>query len=279
VSFLATLVGLAGVVIITDRDQGVQASNSTVMMLAAFPTAFFLLAGYPESMALAFVVWSFIAARRGRWLLAGLAALGAAMTVYYLVVVLAALLVEYGQARSREKRFLEDWHQDVVQPVALVGPSVVFFALWTVVCDHLYGDPLEFINAQKLWGRHFAYPWTLFHQTASILIHLQFLDTGVASFMELYDAVTLVLLAVLTVYVFLRVRKSYGVLLGVSFVVYSCESILNHETREVLVLFPFFAGLGKWVVGHPWRERFLLACFLPSAYFLVERFSTGKWAG
>jgi hypothetical protein len=47
----------------------------------------------------------------------------------------------------------------------------------------------------------------------------------------------------------------------------------------VLVLFPFFMGLAGWVSGHPWRERFVLACFLPSAYFLVERFVNHRFAG
>ena len=227
VSFLATIVGVAGLVLLCDRDQDVRTSNAAVMALVSFPTAFFLLAGYPESLALVFVVGAFLAARRGHWLLAGVAAMLAAMTVYYLVVILAALLVEYWQSRPADQRWFEDWRHDLLGPAAVVGPSVVFFALWMLVNDHLYGDPLEFIHAQQLWGRRFAYPWTLFHQTGSILIHLQFLDTGVASFTELFDAVTLVLLAVMAVYVFVRVRRSYGVLLGVSWLLYCCQSILK----------------------------------------------------
>jgi hypothetical protein len=249
------------------------------MALVSFPTAFFLLAGYPESLALVFVVGAFLAARRGHWLVAGVAAMLAAMTVYYLVIILAALLVEFWQSRPPDQRWFEEWRHDLGRPAAVVAPSAVFFALWMVVNDHIYGDPLEFIHAQQLWGRRFGYPWTLFHQTASILIHLQFLDTGVASFVELFDAVTMVLLAVMAVYVFLKVRRSYGVLLGVGWLFYCCQSILKSETREVLVLFPLFMGLGRWVAGHPWRERVVLACFLPSAYFLIERFATAKFAG
>jgi hypothetical protein len=69
------------------------------------------------------------------------------------------------------------------------------------------------------------------------------------------------------------------VLLGVALCVYTFQTILYSETREVLVLFPFFMGLAGWVSGHPWRERFVLACFLPSAYFLVERFVNHRFAG
>jgi hypothetical protein len=142
-----------------------------------------------------------------------------------------------------------------VATAALVGPTAVFFGVWMVVNDHLYGDPLAFIRVQRNWGRHFAFSWTLAHRTIGDLVHLRFLDTSVASVMELSDSVTVVLLAVITVVVFLRVRRSYGVLLGVSLCVYTFQTILYSETREVLVL------------------------FLPSAYFLIDRFANGRFAG
>jgi hypothetical protein len=279
VSALATAVGMAGLVHLADRDQGQQVSNLAVTMLAAFPTAFFLLAGYPESLALSFLVWAFIAARADRWLLAGLAAAGAAMTNYYLAIVLVALVVEYWQSRPSDRRWPTDWMHDVVRPSFLIGPSVVFFGVWMVVCSHLYRDPLAFIHVQANWNRHFAFPWTLAHRTIGDLAHLRFLDTSVASVMELFDTVTVLLLAVITVIVFVHVRRSYGVLLGISLCVYTFQTILYSETREVLVLFPFFVGMGRWVAGHPWRERFVLACFLPSAYFLIDRFVNGRFAG
>jgi hypothetical protein len=279
VSAVATAVGMAGLVHLADRDQGAQASNAAVTLLAAFPTAFFLLAGYPESLALAFLVWAFVAARSGHWLLAGLAAAGAAMTNFYLVIVVVALVVEYGQFRAAAGRQPHRRGLDVVRASALVAPSVVFFAVWMVVCDHLYGDALAFIHAQADWNRHFAFPWTLAHRTIGDLVHLRFLDTSVASVMELFDSVTVVLLAIVAVVVFMRIRRSYGVLLGVSWCVYTFQTILYSETREVLVLFPFFMGMARWVVGHPWRERLVLACFLPSAYFLIDRFVNGRFAG
>ncbi len=278
-SALATMVGIAGLVRLADRDQGAQASNLAVTLLVAFPTAFFLLAGYPESLALAFVVWAFVAARAGHWLLSGLAAAGAAMTNFYLAIVVAALLVECWQARPAGSDWPAGWKRDSVRSAFLVVPSVVFFGVWMVVCDHLYRQPLAFVRAQADWNRHFAFPWTLAHRTISDLVHLRFLDTSVASVMELFDSVTVVFLAVVTVVVFVRIRRSYGVLLGISWCVYTFQTILYSETREVLVLFPFFMGMARWVVGHPWRERVVLACFLPSAYFLIDRFVNGRFAG
>lgn len=248
-------------------------------MLVAFPTAFFLLAGYPESLALCLLVWSFIAARRGHWLLAGLGAAAATMTVFYLGVVVLALVVEVWEARPEAPAWPEGWRRDGARVAMVAVPTGLFVIIWMAVCSHLYSDPLAFAHVQAAWGRHFAFPWTLADRTLGDLVHLRFLDTRTASVMELFDTVTVLLLAVTTVAVFRRVRRSYGVLLGVSFCLYTFQTILYSETREVLVLFPFFIGLGSWVSGHPWRERFLLALFLPSAYYLVTRFVTGAFAG
>lgn len=278
VSAVAMVIAIAGLVHLLDQDD-YQTTNAAVTLLVAFPTAFFLLAGYPDSLALMFVIWAFVAARHGRWVLAGLAAAGAAMTVFYLGVVVFALLFEVWGARTEGKSWPDGWERDGMRAVAVSVPTAVSFVGWMAVCDRLYSDPLAFVRVQGEWGRHFAFPWTLARGTFNIFVHLRFLTTSTASIMELFDSVTVVTLAVVTVAVFLKVRRSYGVLLGISLCLFVFQTILYSETREVLVLFPFFIGLARWVTGHPWRERFLLALFLPSAYFLVSRFVTGAFAG
>jgi hypothetical protein len=55
--------------------------------------------------------------------------------------------------------------------------------------------------------------------------------------------------------------------------------MLLSVTREVLVLFPLFLGLGMWASGHPWRERVLLVLFIPCQVYLIQRFVTGAFAG
>lgn len=61
--------------------------------------------------------------------------------------------------------------------------------------------------------------------------------------------------------------------------VYVFQTMLYPQTREILVLFPLFIGLGYWAARHPWRERLLLAFFLPSAYSLIDRFTHNQFAG
>ncbi len=279
VSALSMVVAVAGLVHLAEKDEGHSRSGTTAMLLVAFPTAFFLLADYPDSMALALAVWAFIAVRNRYWVLAGLAAAGLFLTKYYLAIVVVALLVEVWEARSPGDHRARSRREPLLAAVAVVVPTLAAGVGWMVFCARRYGDALAFVHIQSRWGRHFAFPWTLVWRTGGDLIHLRFLDTSTASVMELFDSVTVVLLIGVAVYSYLRIRRSYGVMLGLAACAFTFQTILYSETREVLALFPFFIGGARWVDGHPWRERAVLACFLPASYFLISRFVTNHFAG
>ena len=214
----------------------------------AFPTAFFLLAPYPESLALAFVALALVAARSERWMLAGVMAAGAAMTKYYLVIVVVALCVAVLQAHGRGA----GTHTGGWRPVnrfgglaKVVGPTVAVFVAWMVFQQIHLGNPIAFAQAQSAeWHRHIAAPWTLAIKTGSDLVHWRFLDTSVASVTELFDAVTVVLLAVATVVAYRRLDRSYGVLLGLGWCVFTFQTFLLGVTREALVLAPMSSCSG-----------------------------------
>jgi hypothetical protein len=284
----ALVIGLAGLSHLASKLASRSAGDAAVVLVAVWPTAFFLLAAYPESTGLALVTWALLAAYYRRYLVAGLCAAGAALTKYYLVVVVVALVIEVVVDRvatprgaHRSPRVLEraaglPWRS----LLAVIGPSMAAAVAWTLYQWQALGSPLAFAHAQNEgWGRHLAGPWVLVAHTASDLVHLRFLDTSTAAVTELFDTVTVVLLAVVAVWVYLRVRRSYGVLLALVFCVYVFEPRLLSDTREVLVLTPFFLGLGVFADRHPWRERLALVLFLPAAYFLIARFVTGAFAG
>jgi Dolichyl-phosphate-mannose-protein mannosyltransferase len=295
ISALAMVAALAGLVHLTDLDAARSRAGAAVTLLVAFPTAFFLLTDYPDSLALALAVWSFVAARHRHWVLAGLCAAGAFMTKYYLAIVVVALVAEVWQARpsgggrngqsrgepDRQVRGEEGrWpRRTAAATTAVLVPTLVVAAIWMVVCSHRYGDALAFVHAQSDWHRHVAWPWTLIAHTSGDLVHLRFLDTHTASIMELLDTVTLVGLTVVTVYTWMRIRTSYGILLALGLATFAFQNMLYNDTREVIALFPVFIGGARWVDGHPWRERVVLACFIPTGYFLITRFVTGSFAG
>src|SRR5687767_8468695 len=72
----------------------------TVLLVALFPTGFFLLAPYPEALFLALTVASLYLARQGRWWLAGLAGLLAALTRFQGAFLALPLAYEYLRQRG-----------------------------------------------------------------------------------------------------------------------------------------------------------------------------------
>ena len=125
---------------------------------------------------------------------------------------------------------------------------------WVAYQRARFDEWFPFIRSQALWNRHLGGPWNSIGRAFSDLVHLRLLDTSTESIVELFDLVTVILLAVAAVIAFVRIRHSYGVLLGLAWCVFTFQTILQSQSRDVLVLFPFFAALGVWVTRHPWRE-------------------------
>jgi hypothetical protein len=287
VSTLGLVVALAALWKLVDLEVGRRAADAACVMLLAWPSAFFLVATYPESVTLAAATLAFLAVRRGHFVAAGVLAAAAAMGKYYLVLLLVPLAMEAWFAprerdswrAGRDLEWLSPLRVTAGRLVAVAAPTVLVLVAWVVYQKAHFGEWLAFVKSQAQWHRHVSWPWTSIGHAVSDLVHWRLLDTSTASVTELFDLVTVVLLAVAAVVAYLRIRPSYGVLLGLAWCVFTFQTILLSENREVLVLFPFFAVLGLWVARHQWRERALLFLFLPCGYFLLERFVTGKFAG
>jgi len=204
------------------------------------------------------------------------------MTKYYLVILAVALCVAVWRrhAPTREEGARPRWIAEAAPYLYVAIPSILVFGGWMIYQQVHIGDPLAFVHAQAAqWHRHLTAPWTLAHRTVSDLIHLRFLDTSTSSVTELFDTVSVVLLAVAAVYLYLRTSKPFGVLLGLAFCVFTFQSLLLSVTRELLVFAPLFLALGIWTAERRWLERVVLVLSIPCGYFLIQRFVTGAFAG
>ncbi len=287
VSTLGLVVALAALWKLVDLEVGRQAADGACVLLLAWPSAFFLVTTYPESVTLAAATVAFLSVRRGHYVAAGLLAAAAAMGKYYLVLLLVPLALEAWWA-PRERSTWR-WGRDIewlspsrvlaTRLAAVLAPTILAFVAWVAYQSAHFGEWTAFIRSQAHWNRHLSWPWTSIGHAVSDLVHWRLLDTSTASVVELFDLVTVILIAVAAVVAWVRIRPSYGILLALVWCVFTFQTILLSESREVLVLFPFFAALGVWVARHHWRERALLFLFLPCGYFLLERFVTGKFAG
>jgi hypothetical protein len=134
-------------------------ANRVVMVVTLFPTAFFFLGLYPQSLALTWVLLAYHKARQNRWLAAGLAGLLAGMTHGTAVALAFMLAVQAWQAfRAGPQRLGK---MRIVQGAALCGViglpllGTMLFLAWRFAM----GYPMMDLMQASDWGRVISMPW------------------------------------------------------------------------------------------------------------------------
>jgi Gpi18-like mannosyltransferase len=137
------------------QDLRENAAFRAAAFFVVFPTAYFLLVGYTEALFCALAFGAVLAARRQRWLFAGLlGGLGAAARLTGLAL-LPFLLIELFYARHT----LRQVGQAVVAP-ALIVLGFLTYLLTNVL---VLGDAFAFIAVQRQhWSHSLSAPWVGF---------------------------------------------------------------------------------------------------------------------
>ncbi|MBW3657228.1 MAG: hypothetical protein KY457_01220 [Actinobacteria bacterium] len=164
VSLAATAAALAGVHRLAERfplprDHAGSAPGPddtprrALLFLAVFPTSFFLLAPYSESLFLAASTWALVAARERRWALAAATALVAGLTRNVGVLLVVPLAIEAWTAcRGQDRTTPAGWIGAVV--AAPAGAALYLAAGW-----RWWGVPLAPLQVQTGWQREPTWPW------------------------------------------------------------------------------------------------------------------------
>jgi hypothetical protein len=152
-SFFGALVVLYS---LTARELGVDVARRATVYLAVFPTAFFFLAAYSESLFLLLTLLAFWYARAGRWWSAVVPAVLVGLTRSVGVMVAAALLVEAVLQWRRSRRGLLPALAAAAAPLVGLGLYATFWAV--------HGDVMAPVKAQDGWQRQVTLmPLTLLH--------------------------------------------------------------------------------------------------------------------
>jgi len=136
-------------------DAPPKAAWRAAAFFTVFPTAYFLLVGYTEAVFCALAFGAVLAARRQRWMAAGLLGGLAAAARLTGLALLPFLLIELFNARRTLGR---------VGP-AIVSPFVIVLGFLTYLLTNLLvlGAPLAFITVQREhWSHSLSAPWTGF---------------------------------------------------------------------------------------------------------------------
>jgi 4-amino-4-deoxy-L-arabinose transferase-like glycosyltransferase len=216
-------------------------ARRAVLYLALFPTSFFLLAPYSESLFLLLVLASLWAARRRWWWAAGLAGAGASATRNLGILLVVPLAVE-AVHQWRERRDRRALLMSLLWSAVAAAGAVAYLVYWQTSA----GDSLAPIHQQQNWQRETSFPLaTLVRGTVEAFRWVGQYPGGY----HLLDWLVAVPAVLAAAWVVLRTRPVFG-----AYTVFSLAAPLSYVflprpfmslPRFLLVVFPI---LWPWAV-------------------------------
>ncbi|MGH7912479.1 MAG: hypothetical protein ACREOV_12225 [Candidatus Dormibacteraceae bacterium] len=282
---LAAMIAVAALVLQETRNR--RLVLVTLVLLAAYPVAFYLAAGYTESTSITFVALTLLLLRRRCWWGAAAAAVLAALA--HSTGVLLAIPIAYEYARLhgwwRPAWWRSGWGLGRLREVAVgvvaiaaapVGLGAYLAYLWT-----RFGDPLVFVRSEAIvWGRRSAAPW----QTAEAVLHVfRHPSTEVWRYLTAFDLLALGGFALVVVLCARKLPVSftlYGVALVLLSIVESAPGgpdPITSSARYLLVGVPAFIGAGVLLRNRPYLLATVVIVGLLLQGVLVTVWLTGTY--
>lgn len=297
VSNLGALAAFIGMGLLATQEDALRTGPVAMRMLAAYPFAFFMFAGYAESLFVALAIFALFFARGRSWRWAALCAFLAGLTRPTAVVLIAPLFWEYGwqhgvwqhlwqnvRARTWSWRgFMTAPRPRLVAEWALVTASVpAAIALYALYLDRMFGDPLLFVHLQSsYWHRETLPPAQLASLALTSWNHA--LPWSAARVRILLDLVPIALFAGLTIALVRRLPLLYTIfMLGVLVTSISSPMVDNiypfdGAGRYLLPSIPIFLVLGMWAKRRPWLDTLLTGGGFALQVMLATYFIMNNW--
>ncbi len=244
-------------------------ASRTLICLVAFPTGYYLVAGYTESPFLALVLGAWLMALDRRWWLAGtLACLAGLMRFQGAVLCLPLAWIVYVQQRE------PGWRPVLRRLPAVIGGAVGSLSWVAYVAVNRLGT-LEHAQFQE-WALQTRWPWE-----SVLSFFTRWMGGRIASF-ERDNALALAFVVILAVVMTFQFRPPYALYvwgnLWVILMRFRPEPYSQFESivRYALMMFPCFILLGMAL-----RKWWLLAYYVGIAGYCqlvyVSRFVNSIW--
>ncbi len=242
----------------------------SVFLFSIFPTSYFLIAGYTESLFLLLAIGCFYYARKGKWHFAGLMGMLASATRITGLLLLPSLLYELRaqETKTRARR---------MKNALFLGMICLGFIAYLMVNYAVYGSAFAFIEVQREhWFKQLAPPWEglvgalwgiFWREPAEKLI-----VSGAELLFGIFGLVC-VMYAVGS-----KLHPSYTIYMLFTWLVAASTRFWLSMPRYMLSMFPLFIVLA--VIGDnraEWQYGMTIAFLLFYSFFLVL-FTQGYWA-
>jgi Gpi18-like mannosyltransferase len=265
-------------IFITESHNEIIARNA-LFLYAVYPGAFFLVAGYTESLFLALVIGSLLFVRKRAWGWAGLLAALATLTRNQGIVLSLVFLWE-GILQYRERRGLQAG--EMVR-IAFAASLPVFalgaFALY--VHEVLRAD-WPWRTLAILWGQYTGFPWEGIIGNSKQLLtlpiseDLYWLPTTV---LDLFLAIFIPVVLVIRRH---SIRSTYLVfawlIMLISAMKLGPNDMLVSFSRYMIAVFPFFIAISPVMQNRSLRISVFGICLVLQA-ILLGMFYIWSWAG
>lgn len=277
VSNLFAYLCLTAMYLLTRFEYGTPFARRATLYLAVFPTSFFLLAPYSESLFLFCALGALLAARSRHWVWAALAGIGATATRSIGVVLVAALGAEalhqyYERRQEGEPRWGRLALSLVATLSALLGTGA--YLLWWRASE---GDWFVPLRAQSGWSREYSQMW----QTLGDAVEAARAAGQFPGGYHQVDLLFMLFAMACAAWVVLRARPTYTVFVVLSLAIPLTLTFpgrpLMSVPRFVLVVFPLFWAVARFaettrshhlVVGSFAAGLGILALLFANSYFV-----------
>ena len=250
-------------------DYSVRISYLVLLIILAFPTAFYFASVYNEALFFLLAILTFYFARKKRWFWVGIFGMVAAATRVFGIILFLALLIEAWQGREK----IGSYFWILLIPLGLIAYMIY---QWVSVAD-----PLAFYHLQTIVGPQ--------HESGIILLpQIYFRYTKILLTSELSNPIYPIIVLefavglsffILPIIGFLKkVRLSYLAFALIGFLLPSVQGSFSSAPRYVLILFPSFLVLGIIVDSLP--KLFKIGYFIMSGILLIffsMLFFRGYW--
>lgn len=269
VSGLASIAAalLLAALVRTDTGGDEAQSLRAVWFLLIFPTAYFLHIPYTESLFLALILGSFLAARRGNWAVAGMVGGLAAITRINGMLLLPALAVEAYLQYRRTGRIDRGWLW-----IAAVGVGTL---IYLAINQHYFGDPLHFQSVQKAnWYKEIANPLT---SISGMIEGMGGYKPGDRHMLVRQELLFLAIGLGASVLAWFRLRKSYAVWAFLNVLLFASTSWIQSTPRYAITIFPIFLLLAQ-IKRATWFGMLISFWSLATLAWFTTMFALGRWA-
>ena len=264
-------------------------ARDSVVLFLTFPTAFFLFAGYTESLFIALVLAFWLLARKRRWwlaaLFAGLATLtrlqGVVLSAVLLWMMLTSLIEQpaadsMGQLRQLFVIFRSSRENllTAIQPAAwlagLIPPLIAWaYQLWLRLAG--YGSIAEALRTY--WKLETVPPWTGF------FLLLQRLPTARFHYMDWIDLVLFIVVLIASLIALRRLDPAFSLYVWLTIAVLLTRGtpphLLASYSRYFLALFPLFILPAR--LPRHYQRLTVIILFFTMQILLVSVFLWGSW--